>query len=129
MILCWVALHDHYLKVCQILHRLSQKYCQVFLTAHTPFPPPTPKKRQQTFVLHTQKNSASFVLHTQKRGKKGCKKCGKKGGKKSLLLNLSCYCLETGLVISESLLDLAFLESRSIMTRPITLHSKAKLRT
>ncbi len=96
---------------------------------HTPFPPPTPKKRQQTFVLHTQKNSASFVLHTQKRGKKGCKKCGKKGGKKSLFLNLSCCCLETGLVISESLLDLAFLESRSIMTRPITLHSKAKLRT
>jgi hypothetical protein len=64
-------------------------------------PSPTPKKWQQTFVLHTQ-NSASFVLRTQKSapsskpkkltkrqqkrlqkgGKKGGKKCGKKGGKK-----------------------------------------------
>jgi len=71
---------------------------------------------QQTFVLHTQ-NSTTFVLLTQKRaqksrpkkvgikvGKKGGKKAAKrrqksskKDGTKSLFLNLSCCCLETGL--------------------------------
>jgi hypothetical protein len=63
---------------------------------------------QQTFVLHTQ-NSATFVLRTQKslpksRPKKVSKKVDKKASKKqqerrqkSLFLNLSCCCLETGL--------------------------------
>jgi len=64
-----------------------------FLTAaccptHTnTLPTPTttfiPEKQQQTFVLHTQKNSASFVLRTQKSAPKSRpKKGGKKGGKK-----------------------------------------------
>jgi hypothetical protein len=34
----------------------------------------------------------------KKSGKKGSKKCRKKCGKKSFFLNLSCCCLETGLV-------------------------------
>jgi len=47
-----------------------------------PPPWPTPKKWQQTFVLHTQKNSASFVLCTQKSMPKSRpKKVGKKAAK------------------------------------------------
>jgi len=43
---------------------------------------PPPKKRHQTFVLHTQ-NSTSFVLCTQKSGPKSRhKKVGKKAAKK-----------------------------------------------
>jgi len=75
----------------------------VFLTAAS-----CPKKDFYTPELHTQ-YSASFVLHTQKstpksRPKKVGKKVAKKVARKrqerwqkSLFLNLSCCCLETGL--------------------------------
>ncbi len=46
---------------------------------HTPFPP-TPKKRQQTFVLHTQ-NSESIVLCAKKQSQKSLQKGGKKAAK------------------------------------------------
>jgi len=56
---------------------------------------------QQTFVLHTQ-NSATFVLRIQKTAPKSRpKKVNKKWQErwqKSLFLNLSCCCLEPGLV-------------------------------
>jgi len=53
---------------------------RVFYT-HTHSPPP--KKWQQTFVLHTQKNNSSSVLRTQKKpAKKQAQKVGKKVARK-----------------------------------------------
>jgi len=57
-----------------------------FLTHTPPHPTPPPKKRQQTFVLHTQ-NSSFFELRTQKstpksRPQKGYKKAAKHAARK-----------------------------------------------
>jgi len=59
--------------------------------------PPPPKNVQHTFVLHTQNSVTFCTVYSKKRAKKQAQKRRQKWWQKSLFLNLSCCCLETGL--------------------------------
>jgi len=88
---------------CLVLSSFWQQHAVLRETStHTHTLPP-PKKQQQTFALHTQ-NSTSFVLRsayskkrTKKQAKKSWQKVRQERWEKSLFLNLSCCCRETGL--------------------------------